>query len=89
MTHGVVPIVLSPDIGDFLMLGYRFLTIEDLFNKDKLHPDTLEQTRAINSRVMAALSDSASEAKRTLVSFAEGRDVRFSPRSGDAGVPVL
>lgn len=72
MDHGVVPIVLSPDIGDFLELGYKFLTIEDLFNRRKLHPDRLKQMRNINSHILAGLYDSALEAQRALVSWVEG-----------------
>jgi glycosyltransferase involved in cell wall biosynthesis len=91
MNYGVVPIVLSPDIGDFPMLGYRYLTLNDLFDKDKLSPDRLEEMRAINSRIMAALCDSASEARHALVSLLDGSDLRLSPGSGVdvAGVRVL
>lgn len=79
MNYGVVPIVLSPDIGDFLGFGYRFLTIGDLLDKGRLHPETLEQMRAVNSRIATDVCASALDAGRALVSFVEARDAPFSP----------
>lgn len=72
MSHGVVPIVLSPDLGDFMRWGYRYLTIEDLFNADKLNPAPLHEMRVANWRIMAQISTQAAEAKKTLKSVING-----------------
>lgn len=69
MANGVVPIVLSPDLGDSLKYGYRYLTIENLFDADKLKPGVLREMRVENFRVMAEMSAQAREARELLRSM--------------------
>ena len=68
MSHGVVPIVLSPDLGDFMQWGYRYLTIEDLFSPEKMNPAVLHTMRVTNYRIMADISSQAAKAKMVLES---------------------
>jgi glycosyltransferase involved in cell wall biosynthesis len=68
MSHGVVPIVVSPDLGDFMRYGYRYLTIEDLYDADKLKPVALLEMRATNLRIMRSICNQAAEAQRVLKS---------------------
>jgi hypothetical protein len=86
MSHGVVPIVLSPDLGDLVRDGYRYLTIEDLFNPEKLSPAILDNMRAENLRIMAAIRAQALQAQTALKSLITrsqmGPDSQAHERSG-------
>jgi hypothetical protein len=81
MVSGVVPIVLSPDLGDFLSYGYRYLTIEDLCDADKLSPAALSQMRKTNFGIMAAIFKQAAEAKKVLQSVVTPSDADLRPLS--------
>lgn len=72
MSHGVVPIVLSPDLGDFLRYGYRYLTVDDLCDSDKLKPAALVEMRRANLEIMAAIRNQAAEAQKALRSVLNG-----------------
>ena len=66
LAYGVVPIVLNPDIGDFLEFGYRYLTTEDLLDPRRLSPENLEQIRRVNAGIPARLEAQRAEGIRTL-----------------------
>jgi hypothetical protein len=68
--YGVVPIVLSPDIGDFRQYGYRYLTIEDLLDPSKLERQGLEEMRRSNYRCMATIGALAHSARERLSAYA-------------------
>jgi glycosyltransferase involved in cell wall biosynthesis len=70
ISYGVVPIVLSPDIGDFVELGYVYLRIEDLLSPEKLDRDNLHSMRIANARVLADIEQQTRRAVETLREFA-------------------
>jgi hypothetical protein len=53
--YGVVPIVLSPKMGDFMQLGYRYLTIEDLLDLQTLDRRRLKEIRLSNLQCLASI----------------------------------
>jgi glycosyltransferase involved in cell wall biosynthesis len=65
MRWGVVPIVLSPDVGDFRRYGYEYLTLDELFGAGPSH-QMLSQMRATNLKVIASLTTEVERAKRIL-----------------------
>jgi glycosyltransferase involved in cell wall biosynthesis len=60
MNYGVVPVVLSPHIGDFGDYGYRCLRIDDLMQGRNLSESDLEAMRISNRKALVAI-----EAERT------------------------
>lgn len=70
IAHGVVPIVLNPDIGDFLDFRYRYLTIEDLFKPDTFERKNLRDMRVANSKVLSRIEAQTRESIETLRRFA-------------------
>ena len=69
MAHGVVPIVLSPHIGDFVEHGYQYLTVDDLFDPAKLNGAVLDRMRARNLEVMGAIQRATEAARERLRSL--------------------
>jgi glycosyltransferase involved in cell wall biosynthesis len=69
ITYGVVPVVLSPDIGDFVQYGYKYLTLQDLFDDRKLDYASLEAMRASNFQTLASIYASTLEARKRLASW--------------------
>jgi hypothetical protein len=67
--YGVVPIVLSPDIGDFVELGYRYLRVEDLLSPETLSHENLNAMRIANARVLAKIDQQSQKAVKTLRDF--------------------
>jgi len=65
MRWGVVPIVLSPDVGDFKRYGYKYLTLDNLF-REAPSSSGLNEMRAANFRVISSISSETDRAKRTL-----------------------
>lgn len=65
LENGVVPIVLSPNIGDFVAYGYRYLTLDDLetFTFD---PSELQAMRENNAAVIAQMRKDADRSANTL-----------------------
>jgi hypothetical protein len=53
--YGVVPIVLSPEIGDFTQLRYKYLTIEDLLDLQTLDRRRLQEIRLSNFQCLASI----------------------------------
>jgi glycosyltransferase involved in cell wall biosynthesis len=78
ITYGVVPVVLSPNIGDFVQHGYRYLTLRDLFDNRKVDHAALEIIRASNFRSLASIQASALEARRRIASYLTGITGTFS-----------
>lgn len=72
MSYGVVPIVLSPDLGDFVRHGYRYLTIDDLDHLEKLTPVALMEMRQTNYAIMDSICAQAAEARKVLGSIVLG-----------------
>jgi glycosyltransferase involved in cell wall biosynthesis len=63
VNYGLVPIVLSPLIGDFPEYGYGYLTVEDLFDSAATEPGRLEEIRRGNLECLARIyKDSAQSA---------------------------
>ena len=69
ITHGVVPVVLSPHIGDFVQYGYKYLTIEDLFDDRKLDRAALEAMQAANFESLKSIYALAVDARNRLASY--------------------
>lgn len=49
---GVIPVVLSPDIGDFYKLGFSFITLDEFDNGNVPADDKIKQMRIINRQVV-------------------------------------
>ncbi|HEV3278636.1 MAG TPA: hypothetical protein VG860_17600 [Terriglobia bacterium] len=63
--YGLVPIVLSPAIGDFPEYGYRYLTVDDLFDPAQTGRERLDELRSRNVRCLGRIyEDSARNAER-------------------------
>lgn len=63
---GVIPIVLTPDIGDFKQLGFRYLTLDD-FRSGKLPTQSeREDMRCTNRRVVDRIISSCDAGLRNL-----------------------
>jgi glycosyltransferase involved in cell wall biosynthesis len=66
LRYGVVPIVLSADIGDFPQYEYKYIRLADLFDEHKVNPVTLESMRVSNYRILASIDSLAEEGRRQL-----------------------
>lgn len=49
---GVIPIVLSPNIGDFAELGFEYVTLEDFMNGDIPDDQAADRMREVNLNVV-------------------------------------
>jgi glycosyltransferase involved in cell wall biosynthesis len=63
---GVIPVVLTPKIGDFLELGYAFVSLEDFRAGRMPDGDEAARMRAINRQVAEKLIESCEGALSTL-----------------------
>ncbi|HEV2178154.1 MAG TPA: hypothetical protein VGW33_13285 [Terriglobia bacterium] len=82
LAHGVVPIVLSPHIGDFAEYGYRYLTLADLFDPTKLCRATLDRMRERNCASLVAVRAATVAAKKKLESLMLGEAMAASDTAG-------
>jgi hypothetical protein len=71
--YGVVPIVLSPDIGDFRQHGYKYLTVEELLDPRKLDGQTLENMRLSNFECLASIYRLAMLARQSLEAYGQSQ----------------
>lgn len=69
LASGVVPIVLSEDIGDFKEMGYRFVTIKDLYGA-QVRKDDLIAAIQENRSVYEKLLGNTAAAKKRLIKIA-------------------
>lgn len=72
MSYGVIPIVFSPNLGDFVRYGYRYLTFDDLMHLEKLTPAALMEMRKTNYAIMDSICAQTAEARKVLSSFVSG-----------------
>lgn len=82
INYGIVPIVLSPDIGDFPDYGYRYLTIDNLSDPQMTESDRLEEMRQANVKCLAAIYADASKARDALRTLIEGSHAGVTAVSG-------
>jgi glycosyltransferase involved in cell wall biosynthesis len=75
LRYGVVPIVLSPDIGDFRQCGYKYLTVEDLLDSRKLERQTLGEMRRSNFECLASIRRLATSARQSLEAYCKSRQL--------------
>ena len=73
--YGVVPIVLSPEIGDFRQHGYKYITVEDLLDPRKLARQTLEEMRQSNFECLASIRCLATSARQSLEAYCKARQL--------------
>jgi len=69
LMYGVVPVVLSPELGDLMKYGYKYLTLQDLLEGHKLDHGTLAAMRQSNFEIVASLRTSAEEASNRLARY--------------------
>jgi len=69
LLHGVVPIVLSADLGDFVQYGYQYLTLRDLLEGRMCDSQTLEAMRRSNFKVLASIRTCALESSNRLAAY--------------------
>ncbi len=65
LSHGVIPIVDSPAIGDYPTFGYQFVRLDD----DMPVPAEVSQMRETNFGVQRAIAQQALAGSKELVSF--------------------
>ena len=80
LSHGVVPIVLSPKIGDFEKLGYQYVTLEE-FLAGGITENRLKDAMRANYKVYARLK------KQTQVGIARLIDIATKTRSQKKELP--
>lgn len=73
LSCGVIPIVIQPRIGDFLENGYSYLTLERFVNGDFPAAQELEEMKANNYRVVAAMKGGAIQQMQRLAEKCRGR----------------
>lgn len=60
MQNGLIPIVLSPEIGDFVELGYQYVLMDDVIASEGGYPDrNLKEIQQINSMAIENLNQQA------------------------------
>lgn len=94
LAYGVVPIVISPEIGDFYALGYQYITLDDFKNK-QITNDYLKSAQQQNRGVYEKLrsrTDKNKELLRNLVkeisNNKESTDNKFSPETIVANIAL-
>lgn len=58
---GVIPIVLSPDIGDFNAMGFKYLLLDDFVFGNIPKSDDLKKMRLVNRRIINNLNSLCSQ----------------------------
>ncbi|HDQ5146636.1 TPA: glycosyl transferase family 2, partial [Escherichia coli] len=72
---GVVPVVKSPDIGDFNSLGYSFIKVDELCSPLKM--EELYTKVENNYRVLAHFQSQTEESKVILINIFKGANTEF------------
>lgn len=72
MQNGIIPIVLQPEIGDFNMLGYKYILNENLINGKIPSIDEQNEMRRINYEIIQKLNKKTQDAKQKLLNFNKG-----------------
>jgi glycosyltransferase involved in cell wall biosynthesis len=70
LTYGLIPIVIQPEIGDFNDLGYKYILLEDLLEKELPSYQELEAMRLWNWSIIQNMSTEVSESKKKLKQLA-------------------
>ncbi|HBA89859.1 MAG TPA: glycosyl transferase family 1 [Geobacter sp.] len=78
LSCGVIPIVIQPRIGDFAEYGYSYLTLERFVKGELPTPAELEEMRANNYKVIAAMKGSALTDMERLVAFCRGGELQVA-----------
>lgn len=66
LQYGVVPVVLSPRIGDYLSLAYQYIRLEDWLDDPELYDKDLASMAAKNLLVLETLSQQSRDALNNL-----------------------
>lgn len=69
LEHGIVPIVLSSNIGDLLAYGYKYILVDDLVSGTLVSHSILETMRQTNFCVAQNIRADAEAAKLKLVKY--------------------
>lgn len=72
LSAGLVPIVLQPEIGDFMQRGYASVSLQQLMQGELPDQGALEEMRQRNISVVAGMRDDALSAMQALTSFCSG-----------------
>lgn len=72
MQNGIIPIVLQPEIGDFNMLGYKYILKDDLINGHIPSLAEQEDMRKRNYEIIQSLNQKTEDAKLKLLNFNKG-----------------
>jgi len=57
LEHGIIPIVLQPEIGDFNKMGYRYILNDDFLEGRIPNYDTLEKMKIDNYKIIEMLKE--------------------------------
>lgn len=66
LEHGIIPIVLQPEIGDFNKMGYRYILNDDFLEGKIPNHDVLEQMKIENYKILETLKIEKETAINTL-----------------------
>jgi hypothetical protein len=72
INYGLVPIVLSPDIGDFPDYDYQYLTVDDVFDPGATAPARLEEMRRKNLECLRLIYSETSKSEDFLQGLITG-----------------
>lgn len=75
LEHGIVPIVLTPDIGDLMSYNYRYILVDNMVSGDGVNHDMIRQMRQANYHVAQAIRADAEAARLELVRHLTNRMV--------------
>ncbi len=69
LSFGIIPIVKSPDIGDFLKLGYSYLSLEDFINGSIPSLEELKKMRNNNFNILKTLLENVEKSVKELITI--------------------
>lgn len=67
LAAGLIPIVIQPEIGDFVQIGYACVLLDDLLNGNLPDPDRLERMRSANQKALHSLCERVGAARTELL----------------------
>jgi hypothetical protein len=88
LSTGVVPVVLSPKVGDFVELGYEYILLKD-FITTKVSPQKLISSMHKNLEVVKRLEDLAESGRKHLISIFQKINKQHDTRAKDWAVEAV
>jgi len=82
MYYGVIPVVKTPQIGDFCELGYQYIQLADFVAGISVESDVAEEMRQRNRNIVLELQSASTKEFRKLREFLENPEGGFTERSG-------